>query len=63
MRRIARVVTRKQLHDTDDDYLYWIRMSPGERIAMVQELRAEYHGWDDAAGPRLQRVHRVLHRE
>lgn len=62
MSSIVRVVRRRRLTDADDSLDYWLSVEPAERLAMVQELRAEYHGWDDAAGPRLQRVHRVLRR-
>ncbi|MGI9016458.1 MAG: hypothetical protein ACR2HR_05005 [Euzebya sp.] len=62
MGSMVRVVRRRQLTDPDDSRDYWLSVDPAERLAMVQELRAEYHGWDDAAGPRLQRVHRVLRR-
>lgn len=62
MPRIARVVTKKRLTDRDDAIEHWRSADPADRVAMVQQLRAEYHGWNDAAGPRLQRVHRILHR-
>ncbi len=59
---IARVVSKRHLHDADDSVLFWRSLPPADRVAMVQQLRAEFHGWDDAIGPRLQRVHRVLRR-
>lgn len=58
----ARVVRKRKLHEPDDTLSYWRSADPAERIAMVQQLRAEYHGWDDVTGPRLQRVHCVLSR-
>ncbi|HEY5876364.1 MAG TPA: hypothetical protein VIT64_13735 [Ilumatobacteraceae bacterium] len=62
MSEIARVVTRRRLHDRSNDRSYWLQVPAADRVAMVEDLRAEYHGWDDATGPRLQRVHRVLRR-
>jgi hypothetical protein len=62
MSDIAKVVTKRRLHDADDDVAYWRSRPAIERVAMVQQLRAEHNGWDDATGPRLQRVHRVLRR-
>ena len=49
--------------DADSDVAFWRTRPRAERVALVQVLRAEYLGWDDAeAGPRLERVHRVLRR-
>lgn len=62
MSGIAKQVARRRLDEPDDSLGYWRSRPVVERLAQVQALRAEYHGWDDAAGPRLQRVHRVLHR-
>ncbi len=59
---MVRVIRRRRLTDPDDSVDHWLSVEPAERVAMVQVIRAEYHGWDDAAGPRLQRVHRVLRR-
>jgi hypothetical protein len=59
---IAPVVTKRRLHDTHDHAASWRTVPPADRVAMVQQLRAEFHGWDDGVGPRLQRVHRVLRR-
>lgn len=48
---IARVVTkrRKGENEAAERLRYWLSRPPGERLAMVQELRAEYHGWEDGA--------------
>jgi hypothetical protein len=62
MTDMVKVVRKRKLHEPDDSLEYWLSVDPSERVAMVQELRAEHHGWEDAAGPRLQRVHRVLRR-
>ncbi|MGQ0573511.1 MAG: hypothetical protein ACT4RN_04810 [Pseudonocardia sp.] len=59
---LAKVVTRRRLGECEDDLVYWRSRPFAERIAHVQTLRVEYHGWSDGAGPRLQRVHRVLRR-
>jgi hypothetical protein len=60
--KIERVVTKRRLHDRNDDLAYWLTVPAADRVAMVQQLRAEYHGWGDETGPRLQRVHCVLRR-
>jgi hypothetical protein len=50
------------LGEADNSLQYWLSRPPVERLAMVQKLRAEYHGWVDGTGPRIQRVCRVLRR-
>ncbi|MDH4078154.1 MAG: hypothetical protein OEW29_19665, partial [Acidimicrobiia bacterium] len=51
MPRIARIATRKKLHELTSDVPP--PAAAGERVAMVQRLRAEHHGWDDATAPDL----------
>jgi hypothetical protein len=62
MSGIAKQVTRRRLSDADSDVAFWRTRPLAERVAQVELLRAEYHGWDHEAGPGLQRVHRVLRR-
>jgi hypothetical protein len=57
---LRRIVTKRRLGDGHTDRAYWLSRPPAERIGQVQNLRVEYYGWADEAGPRLQRVHRVL---
>src|SRR5262249_11608314 len=59
---ISKVVTRRRLHEPDPTRAWWRSRTPAERLAHLQELRCEYYGWSDGAGPRLQRVHRILRR-
>ena len=59
---MERVVVVKRLNDRDEAWRYWLTRPMAERVAMVEELRREYHGWSDGTEPRLQRVHRVLRR-
>jgi len=60
MSRIARVVVRKSMNDRDDDRLYWLAMTPGERIAVLAQMRREFEGWTIETEPGLPRVARVL---
>jgi hypothetical protein len=59
---IRKVVTRRRLGERESDVAFWRTRPAAERIAHVEALRAEHYGWVDGAGPRLQRVHRVLRR-
>lgn len=38
----------------------WKSRSPQERLAEVERLRQERHGWEDGQEPRLQRLVRVI---
>ena len=42
------------------DWEYWLSRPPAERLAAIESLRAQYHGWKDGALPRLPRVLRVV---
>ena len=54
--QIARVVRKVGLHDRDDVLSYWLSRSAEERVAMVQQLRAEYYGGDAGLAGVLQTV-------
>ena len=62
--RIERVVRKIPLHERGDGALrFWLSRPITERIEHVEELRAEYHGWDDGEAQQgLPRVHRILRR-
>ncbi len=58
---IERVARLRELHEPDTDWLvYWRSRTPVERLEMVEALRREFYGYDDATEPRLSRVHRLL---
>ena len=62
MNSIQKVVTRKRKGDDDSAWKYWITRPVTERLAMVEELRAEYHGWTNETEPRLLKVCRIIRR-
>lgn len=59
---MERLVTVKRLSEPDEPWRYWRTRPMAERLAMVEQLRREHHGWTNGTGPRLQRVHCVLRR-
>ncbi len=59
---IEKVVTRKRRGEADAPWTYWVTRPVDERLAMVEELRAEYHGWTNESEPRLPRVCRIIRR-
>ena len=46
-----------------NDVVYWLSRPAFERILMVEQLRADYHGWNYESIPRLQRVYRIVKRK
>ena len=62
MHSSQKVVTRKRKGDDDAASTYWVARPVTERLAMVEELRAEHHGWTIESEPRLLRVCRVIRR-
>ena len=62
MHSIQKVVTRKRKGDDDAASTYWVTRPVAERLAMVEELRAEYLGWTHEPEPRLSRVCRIIRR-
>lgn len=62
MHSMEKVVTRKRKGDVDSAWMYWVTRPVSERLAMVEELRAEYHGWTNEPEPRLSRVCRIIRR-
>ncbi len=62
MNSIQKVVKRKRKGDDDSAWKYWVTRPETERLAMVEELRAEYHGWTNEPEPRLSRICRIIRR-
>lgn len=61
-RRIARVVVKKGLYEPDDQVAYWRRQPYIARLAALEEIRQEYHQWQNDAQPGFQRVYRLVKR-
>ena len=55
-RMIQPVVTISRIGEEPSDTAYWRQQTPQARLAAVEEIRREYHGWKQGAEPRLQRV-------
>ena len=44
------------------DFEYWQTQAPQTRLAVLEEIRKEYHQWKYGAEPRLQRVYKIVKR-
>lgn len=62
-RRIALVYRKMRINEQGSDLEYWLSQSPVARLAAVEEIRREYHGWKHGAEPRLQRVLAIVKRQ
>ena len=56
------VVNRVKLHEGDSELQYWLSRDPAERIAAVEKIRKEFHGWTNEPEPRLSRIYRIIRR-
>jgi hypothetical protein len=61
-REIVMVAKKVALHERQSDFAYWQSQEPQTRLAALEEIRREYHGWTDATEPRLQRVLTIVKR-
>ena len=61
-RTIQKVAIKTRLSQQPSTAAYWRAQSIEARLAMVEQLRREYHGWSDDSQPRLQRVFSIIKR-
>ncbi len=59
-RQIVPVLVERDLSDPNNDASFWRSRPAEERIAALEEFRAEYHHWLGDAESRLQRVFTVV---
>ena len=61
-RTIAKVWRKVELRNQPTDFAYWQSQPPAARLAALEEIRREYHGWNNDLEPRFQRVCTILKR-
>jgi len=59
---IQKVVRKINLRDQKSDFAYWQSQPPAARLAALEDIRREYHGWRYGAEPRFQRVFTIAKR-
>ncbi len=62
IRRIAKVCRKMGIKNQPTDFAYWQTKSYEERLAALEEIRKEYHGWENDTEPGLQRVYTIVKR-
>lgn len=60
--KIKKVFTRVSIAEQPSDYAYWQTQSHETRIAALEQIRREYHGWRYDVEPGLQRVYTIVKR-
>lgn len=61
-RAIAVVYRKTALSEQPSDFAYWQSQPPMARLAALEAIRRESHGWTDDTQPRLQRVCTIVKR-
>lgn len=59
-RQIALVYRKVRISEQGSDVAYWLSQPPGARLAALEEIRREYHGWIYGTEPQFQRVITIL---
>lgn len=50
------------IREKKSDFDYWQTQTPQTRLAVLEEIRKEYHRWKYGAEPRFQRVFKIVKR-
>ncbi|HHC25636.1 MAG TPA: toxin secretion, membrane fusion protein [Desulfobacterales bacterium] len=59
---MAKVCRKVSIKNQPSDFAYWQSRSYEERLACLEEIRQEYHGWKNITEQRLQRVYTIVKR-
>ncbi|MCP4353136.1 MAG: toxin secretion, membrane fusion protein [Desulfobacterales bacterium] len=62
IRKVAKVYRKVSIKNQPSDFAYWQSKSCEERLACLEEIRREYHGWKDSSEQRLQRIYTIVKR-
>lgn len=61
-RQIALVYRKTRINKQGSDREYWLSQSPEARLAALEQIRCEYHGWGPGEEPRVERVVTIVKR-
>ncbi|MBT7069395.1 MAG: hypothetical protein HN975_00725 [Anaerolineae bacterium] len=61
-REIAKRYVKVKLKEQKSDFEYWQSQPPAKRLAALEEIRMQYHGWTYETYPRLKRVLSIIKR-
>lgn len=55
-RQIALAYRKMRIGEQGSDVEYWLSQPPGARLAALEEIRREYHGWELGQEQKVERV-------
>lgn len=59
---IAKVCRKVRVKEQPTGFAYWQKQSYHDRLTALEEIRQEYHGWQDETWPILQKVYTIVKR-
>ena len=59
-RQIAIVYHKMRISEQGSDLEYWLSQPPGARLAALEEIRREYHGWKPGEEPQIEKVITII---
>ena len=62
-RSIEKTYKKVKLQERRSDFAYWQSQPPEKRIAELERIRMEYHGWTEETRPRIQKVVTIIKRK
>ena len=60
IREIVKAYKKIDIECQQSDFSYWKKLPCEKRLASLEEIRREFHGWKDDSEQRLQRVFRIV---
>ncbi|OIN97307.1 MAG: hypothetical protein AUJ21_00575 [Anaerolineae bacterium CG1_02_58_13] len=57
---MRKIVTKIKMSGQKNDAEYWRAQPPSARLAALEEIVREYHGWKVGEEPRMQKVFRII---
>lgn len=61
-RQIALVYRKMRIDEQGSDREYWLSQPPGARLAALEEIRREVHGWKLGEEPSVEKVVTIIKR-
>lgn len=61
-RQISLFSRKTRISEQGSDRDYWLLQSPEARLAALEQIRREYHGWKPGEEPRVERVVTIVKR-
>jgi hypothetical protein len=61
-REMVAIASKFRLGEEPSDFAFWQTQTPQARLAALERIRCEYHGWRDGAQPAIEKVYRIIKR-